>query len=90
MGFWSAVSEQVDEEERASIRTEHTWDLISCVAALIGFFLFFLAPMYLLIREYGLAIGSFAGVAVCCGVLYFTWYRRMAPSEEEADEEADS
>ena len=79
-GFWGKIRGRVPREEVASIASENRWDLLSGAVALVGFFFFVLSPMYLVIHLFSESLAYFTVAALAAVVLYFTWYKRLAPS----------
>lgn len=78
-GFWDRARRLVPADEVASIRSENRWDLLSGGVGLAGFFFFFLSPMYLVIHMFTESVLYLAIALVAAVILYFTWYRRLAP-----------
>lgn len=79
-GLWNAVRHLLPPPEVASIHSENRWDLFSAMVALVGFFFFFLSPMYLVIHLFTDSLLYLGIAALAAVVLYFSWYRRLAPS----------
>jgi Na+/proline symporter len=79
LGFWRGARAVTPGSELASIRQEHTMDMISAAIALAGFYFFFLTPMFVVIHELAEAGKYLALTLGCAFLLYFTWYRRLTP-----------
>lgn len=78
-GFWSRVRARLPEAELASIDAENRRDLVSALVGLVGYFCFFVGPMYLVIQHYGSALSYLGGALLCAVVLYHTWYKKLTP-----------
>jgi len=76
-GFWAGTRKNVDREIVASIRKETRRDMFSSVIAMAAFFFFFLSPMYLVIKDYGLTLLTAGLTVVAAVILYFSWYKHL-------------
>ena len=83
MGHWPRARSGMAEDEVADIDAETRRDLVAIAPAMAFFFFLFVAPMYLVIREWGMMVAASSLAALAGAGMYFTWYRHLPPPATE-------
>jgi Na+/proline symporter len=82
-GSWKKIVGRVKEEYPSFRRaTPFSRDALNVLVGLPWIICLYLAPMYLVIRQYREATILFVAVLIFSIVLYFTWYKNLPASEQ--------
>ncbi len=85
-GFWGAFWKELPAEQKASWGREHRNDIYSVVIALVWQICLFLIPMQILTHNVEGLCTTVPLFLLCCGGLYFFWWRNLpSPEERTAD-----
>ncbi|MBN1292445.1 MAG: sodium:solute symporter [Candidatus Latescibacteria bacterium] len=76
-GFWGPLRKILPHDQRASMKSEHFYDIISLPFVMIWQITLFMMPMQLIIRAYDAFWATFAVFAACLVAIYFFWYRKL-------------
>ncbi|WP_320178503.1 hypothetical protein [Roseovarius pacificus] len=76
-GIWGPIRAMLPEEERKSIRTENTYDLISLPFALVYQVTLFMLPMMAVIHNWRHFFMILPVFLVACAGMYWFWYRNL-------------
>ncbi len=79
-GVWGPAKHAIDNVQRAALRKEMYFNLISLPFAIVWLVTLFLWPMQLVIHNWLGFLGTFLLFLASLIVLYFAWYKQLAKS----------